>query len=111
MGLEDLAEQIDIDKVNTGGLGDLGISPDNLFSAFWSTMPAEYASKFSLMLDLGIGLLIAGIIYIGFILLIKFFSALFGARKLKKISLQLDEVVYLLGKNKGHKDEGQRKKH
>lgn len=83
----------------------LGLDTSQIFSAFWSSMPPEYAAKIGLMLDLSTGLLIITIVYLVLSLLIKLFSAFVSGRKLKKISLQLEQIASLLGKNKGGKQE------
>lgn len=77
------------------------LDPSQLFSGFWNSMPPEYTNRFELMLDLGVGLLIAGLVYLAILVLIKLFTGFFGVRKLKKISKQLDEIIYLLSKDKG----------
>src|SRR3989344_6187116 len=82
-----------------------GLDTNQIFSAFWSSMPPEYASKIGLLLDLSTGLLVITIVYLLASLLVKLFSAIIGGRKLKKISLQLDQITLLLGKNKGGKEE------
>jgi len=82
-----------------------GLDTNQIFSAFWSSMPPEYASKIGLLLDLSTGLLVITIVYLLASLLVKLFSAIIGGRKLKKISLQLEQITFLLGKNKGRKEE------
>ena len=84
---------------------ELGLDTNQLFASFWKSMPPEYAEKFSLLTDLSIALIAAGIVYLFLLILIKLFSAILSGKKLKKISLQLDEMIILLKKSKGHKEE------
>ena len=89
-----------IDQIN---LEDVGINNPNLFSGFWQSMPPELLSQLNFILKLGLILLIASIFYIVFMILIKFFSFIFGSsetRKLKKISEQLEDLIKILNKGK-----------
>lgn len=88
------------DSVSAQGLG---INMEEISSSIWSSIPPELMDKISLILDLSIAILLAGIIYFVILLIIKIAKLIFGskeARILKKIESEVSEILMVLSKGR-----------
>lgn len=85
---------------------NVGVNTSEIFQGVWENIPHELFERIEFFLDLGSAALLAFIIYLAIVILIKVLSLFFGTKEsriLKRISLQLDEILNLFKKSKHKK--------
>ena len=90
----------------------LDLNSSQIYNSIWDSIPQPLMDNFYFLLNLGKIILIFAIIYVIVLIFIKIIGLLFGSKEtkmLKSINSKLGEILEIVKRKKGGKEEGDKK--